>query len=145
VSSSGGLWVPLIEKAYAYFRTGGNSYGSLGFGATGAFATDLGQPLQYMYPQDNSDAGLYSIISSALQSGQVLASVTPTSIAGGAPLIGSHAYAIVSVAFQNGVVLVTMRNPWGFDGAGSDGNPNDALVTLTGTQMRMNFSSMAIF
>jgi hypothetical protein len=145
VSSSGGMWVPVIEKAYAYFRTGANSYSSLGFGSTAAVAQDLGQSVQFVYPQDNIDAGLYSVISSALQNGKVVSSVTPGSIAGGAPLVGSHAYAVVAVGLQNGVLSVVMRNPWGFDGTGSDGNASDGLVTLTGGQVRLNFSNFAIF
>jgi hypothetical protein len=29
------------------------------------------------------------------------------------------------------VTSVTLRNPWGVDGAGNDGNPNDGLVTVS--------------
>jgi hypothetical protein len=145
VSSSGGLWVPLIEKAYAYFRTGGNSYGSLGFGSTGTFAIDLGQPLQFLSPQDYQDSALYTAINNYLLSGKVVSSVTPTSIAAGAPIFGSHAYAITSVSFTGGTLLITMRNPWGFDGAGNDGNASDGLVTLTELQLRANFSYLTVF
>jgi hypothetical protein len=59
--------------------------------------------------------------------------------------VGSHAYAVVAVGLQNGVLSVVMRNPWGFDGTGSDGNASDGLVTLTGAQVRLNFSNFAIF
>jgi hypothetical protein len=27
--------------------------------------------------------------------------------------------------------FITLRNPWGFDGAGNDANPSDGYVTIT--------------
>ena len=48
-----------------------------------------------------------------------------------APLIGSHAYEVVST---NGTTVV-LRNPWGVDGAGHDSNVNDGYVTVTAAQL----------
>jgi hypothetical protein len=36
-------------------------------------------------------------------------------------------------------VSITLRNPWGNDGAGNDGNTADGYVTVTGEQFRQNF------
>lgn len=48
-----------------------------------------------------------------------------------APLIGSHAYEVVSTDGTN----VVLRNPWGVDGAGHDSNVNDGYVTITAAQL----------
>ena len=37
---------------------------------------------------------------------------------------------------SSGVVTsITLRNPWGYDGAGNDSNPYDGLVTVTPDQL----------
>ena len=61
-------------------------------------------------------------------------------VAAGAPLISYHAYQVVSVNFdQSGKpASVTLRNPWGVDGAGNDGN-NDGFVTITAAQAQGSF------
>ena len=48
----------------------------------------------------------------------------------GSPLIGNHAYTVDHV---NSDGTVTLRNPWGVDGAGSDGK-DDGYVTITAAQ-----------
>jgi hypothetical protein len=40
------------------------------------------------------------------------------------------------------VISVTVRNPWGFDGAGEDDNYWDGYVTLTGDQALSAFWSV---
>ena len=37
---------------------------------------------------------------------------------------------------------VTLRNPWGYDGAGSDSNTSDGYVTVSLEQANTNFSSV---
>jgi hypothetical protein len=51
-------------------------------------------------------------------------------------LIMGHQYTVISVTRNaRGVVTrITLRNPWGYDGAGNDGNTNDGLVTITPRQ-----------
>jgi hypothetical protein len=50
---------------------------------------------------------------------------------------------VVSVSTDaNNVMWVTLRNPWGFDGTGSDSNPNDGLVTITMAVYQANVSWM---
>ena len=52
-----------------------------------------------------------------------------------APLIGYHAYTAVSVGYDaaGAPSTLVLFNPWGVDGAGSDGF-DDGYVTVTGAQ-----------
>jgi hypothetical protein len=50
---------------------------------------------------------------------------------GGANMVTSHAYTVVSVD-ENG--NVTVRNPWGMDGYSSTDGADDGYVTLTPAQ-----------
>ena len=58
-------------------------------------------------------------------------------LTGDVPLVTGHMYTVASVQRNSaGVVTsITLRNPWGVDGAGSDGNTSDGLVTLTPAQL----------
>ena len=53
----------------------------------------------------------------------------------GAPLIGSHAYAVAGVYLDasGNPVSIRLRNPWGYDGAGDDG-ADDGYVMINGDQ-----------
>ena len=58
----------------------------------------------------------------------------------GVPLLDKHAYIVERVNYMTFgklrlPVSVVLRNPWGHDGAGNDGNKYDALVTVTGEQL----------
>lgn len=48
------------------------------------------------------------------------------------PLVDNHEYIVDKVTLDsNGTaVSITLRNPWGWDGAGSDSNTNDGIVTV---------------
>ena len=141
--ASGDQWVPIIEKAYAEFRTGGWSYGSLDTGYFGAVFSDLGFAYSSFGAVDPTT--LYNTISSAVNSGRGVTVGTNSGIGGGAPLIGFHTYTVTSAWKDgSGTMYVTLRNPWGFDGAGSDGNPGDGLVTMTIGQLQQNLQAGAI-
>ena len=53
------------------------------------------------------------------------------------PLFNFHMYTLTRVNTNSaGVVTsITLRNPWGFDGAGNDGNTSDGLITVTVDQI----------
>jgi hypothetical protein len=78
------------------------------------------------------------LIATDVGSGKAVTYATST-ITGGAPLVGYHAYTVDAVIYDsNGVATsIRLRNPWGVDGAGSDG-ANDGYVTLTASQALAN-------
>ena len=134
--ASGDLWAPIMEKAYAEFRTGSWSYSSLDEGNFGTVLSDFGVGFKSL----SGGSSLYGSIVSALNSGKGVTVGTTSSITGNAPLIYDHAYTVTSAwTDSSGTQYVQLRNPWGFDGAGSDSNPSDGLVTLTVSQLNQNF------
>lgn len=137
LGASGNQWAPLMEKAYAIFRSGSWSYSSLNYGYASSTYSDLG--VSYNSLNMSTDANTaYNTLSAALSSRKPVATASAPSI-NGAPLVASHAYSVVSANKDAwGNVSFTLRNPWGFDGAGSDSNTSDGLVTLTWAQLQAN-------
>jgi hypothetical protein len=140
---SGAVWAPIMEKAYAYFRTGNNSYASLNWGWTGSVYSDLGVANSTFSTYGNAQ-NLYATLANATLSHAVTV-ITNGNIVNGASLIGSHAYSVVNAytdAF--GTQWLTLRNPWGMDGNGNDGNTSDGLVRITLANIQANCSAGSI-
>jgi hypothetical protein len=132
------MWVAVMEKAFTYFRTSTCSYAAIESGWMSEAATALGLASKSAY---SSAAGetLLNAMSTDLGNGKAV-TYAAGNVAAGAPLVSYHAYQVVSVNFdQSGkAASLTLRNPWGVDGAGNDGN-NDAYVTITAAQAQGSF------
>jgi len=140
--SSGNQWTAIIEKAYAEFRTGAWSYNSLNWGNFNAVLSDLGQSVQGIGGDANS---IFNQIQNAVGSGKGVTYGTISSINSGAPLIASHTYTVTSAWRDgSGTGYVTLRNPWGYDGAGWDSNTSDGYVTLSMYQLQSNMMAGSI-
>jgi len=138
--SDGDLWAPIMEKAYAFFRTGANSYSSLNMGWTGDAFNALGVANTLLTIGRQSVDQIYTQFSAALGAGKAMTLISNSIIASGTPIIATHAYSITGVSRDStGALSVILRNPWGVDGAGSDANPYDGLVTLTLVQLEASF------
>jgi hypothetical protein len=135
------LWVAIMEKAWAFSRTGANTYASIAygwmsevFGALGSSTTIAGSFAD--------GASLLSYLRGELNAGKAVTFGTYI-VPADCPCIGQHAYLVERVnygwVFNGGSFLwapvsVTLRNPRGYDGAGSDANTADGYVTITGAQ-----------
>ncbi len=140
VGPSGNLWALAFEKAYAYFRTGANTYASLNIGNTGNAAADLGIATSSIAPGSSSDSTLFNLIKQNLVNSKIMIANTGSVSAN---LIVSHSYSVVATSTDaNGNMFVTLRNPWGFDGTGSDSNPNDGLVKVSLAIFKSNITWM---
>lgn len=140
--AQGSMWVTIAEKAFAHYRTGANSYASIegGWGveanlAFGSTATGNTSFLSYADAASLADQ-IYTQWSN--NNGITIGFLSIRTSAGStAPLIMSHMYTVMSV-IRDGSGVVTslvLRNPWGVDGAGNDGNTSDGLVTVTPDQI----------
>jgi hypothetical protein len=139
--ASGDIWASVFEKAYAYVRSAQNSYSSLNYGSSSQTFRTLGFSTTGYFTFDPA-ATLAAEISSSLAAGKATIVDTFTTIKSGAPLIASHSYSVVGVKTDaSGNISFTLRNPWGFDGAGSDGNSGDGLVTISLAQFVANFTN----
>jgi len=132
--ASGSMWVSIYEKAYAHFRTGANSFASLDYGwMTGVYG-ELGVAASTFALSDQTT--FHNTVSAKLAANKPV-DIGTNSVVNGAPLATKHTYSVVNTRRDaNGTVWVTLRNPWGFDGYGNDGNSSDGLLTMTFATLR---------
>jgi hypothetical protein len=132
------MWVAAVEKAFAHYRTGANTYDSL----NGGWAVEVNRAFR------SSSAGEKSIRSyssaTALANDmynrywayQAVTIGFVGSLSGNPPLIGNHMYTVAGFNRNSAgeIVSIRLRNPWGVDGTGNDGS-NDGFVTVTPAQL----------
>ena len=126
------LWVAVIEKAHAVVRSPLGGYTGLDGGWMREAYGMLG--LKSRSFRTGSADLLMRTIQSLLATGRSVTYATNQSTAD-MPLLANHAYAVVGVV-TDGAGIATglrLRNPWGNDGAGSDG-ADDGYVTITASQ-----------
>lgn len=132
------IWAAVMEKAFAYFRTGANTYASINSGWMGEVYTDLGFNSTTISPGAFSDTTLYNMLSTDLDDGQAVTFGTDN-----APnLVSDHAYTLIGVSHVNGVNMYTVRNPWGVKGDSLENS--SGIATLTYAQFIANFVDGAI-
>ncbi len=128
------LWVPLAEKAYAFFRYGQNSYASISGGWMSTTNREItGESSVWQYTS-GSTTTLANNIRSALDAGHALTLGSYSNAS--SPVVGGHAYVIMSIDENN---YVTVYNPWGVDGRSWDSNYGDGLLRLSINQIQNNY------
>ncbi len=101
------LWVELLEKCYAFYRTGADTFQSLNYGNPSTVASDLG----CTSPSFNAVSGnLYSQISNLLKANNIVCLDTVPQNPTLPNLVANHCYTVLSMDAQNNL---TLRNPWG--------------------------------
>lgn len=140
--AEGSMWVAIAEKAFAHYRRGRDSYGSIegGWGVEANLAFGATTTGNRDFLSFGSAAALADRIYTEWSSNHAITigflSVR-NSDGATAPLIMSHMYTVMSVIRDNSNVVtsIILRNPWGVDGTGNDGNYYDGLVTVTPDQI----------
>jgi len=139
LTPDGELWVALLEKAFAQFRLGQNSYASIaqGWVQEPYRAIAAGSTKNYTPSSYTSDA-LAQALADELAAGHAMAagSYSPSHAT---YITGNHAYNVRSVSLESGAWYVTVYNPYGNDGAAFDDNYWDGLLKLTIDQFRDAF------
>jgi hypothetical protein len=134
------MWVAVVEKAFAHYRRGANSYSSLqggwGVEVNRAFrAKSVGDRSINSY---SSAAAMAADLANLAAAGQAVTIGFLGARVGRVPLVMNHMYAVASIARSSSgaVASITLFNPWGTDGGGSrDSNTTDGLVTLSPAQI----------
>ncbi len=134
------LWVPIVEKAFADYQAGTNSYGSLnGTGGTSPRGTpgDVFKafgftPTSLSLSSFSTGAQFGNTVKLAVDSGfpATLSVLTPSATA---TLIANQVYTITDYSTNSSgtVTQVILRNPMGIDGGGSmDNDPQDGILTI---------------
>ncbi len=142
LTPDGETWVMLMEKAYAFFRYGQNSYSSI----SGGWMTSVVEELTGVGSQTQWTGGsvisLADHISTNLEAGHSITlgsySVPPS------PIVGSHAYAVMGIEGSGTSAYVTVYNPWGVDGKSYDSNYNDGLLRLSISAVQTCFSAAVV-
>jgi len=141
LTASGETWVAMVEKAYAFFRYGENSYSSLNWGWMADPTEEITNVATSMtWTTDMTAASLFSYIQGSLANGHAMTIGSKSTAFG--PIVGSHAYMIKSAQVVNGTSYVTVYNPWGYDGRNYDSNTSDGLVTLTIQELQNQFTAL---
>jgi hypothetical protein len=104
------IWVQVLEKAVA---TLGGGYGSIAYGGNPMIAMEelTGKAASYLSPASVSAATLQSLSNA----GDMLVFDTANSASLPYNLVGNHAYMFEGLSTVNGVAMVKLGNPWGFD------------------------------
>lgn len=142
LSAQGETWVAVVEKAYAYFRRGQNSYDSISGGwMSGPLTEFTNQSTTYMWT-DVSATAIANYINTSLTAGHAVTAAS--SYSPGNPIVGSHAYMVKGIEITAGGTFVTVYNPWGIDGASYDSNSNDGLLRVTMDNFMSNFDAVVV-
>jgi hypothetical protein len=124
------VWVAIMEKAFAEFRNGANSYQNISSGWMSEVYSDLGIANTNNFYEPNA-ADLLSQIQADLTAGDAV-TVGIDNVPSGTPLINDHAYSVVAVEKDShgNLIGLELRNPWGTVGiSGYASNNGDVTVT----------------
>jgi hypothetical protein len=133
LGAGGSVWVAIMEKAYAVFHGPTASYASIDGGWMDEVYSALGDLPKSNYGGAGA-AALISLIAGEVSLGESVTYGTNL-VSDGAPLIAGHAYTVDAIVTDShgAATGLRLRNPWGTDGAGNDGD-NDGYVTITAQQ-----------
>jgi fibronectin type 3 domain-containing protein len=136
--AAGTVWVPIMEKAFAYFRSGANTYASINAGWMGEAYTALGVNSSTVWLNTSvTEQSLFTMLSGDMAAGRA---VTFGTFSTSPNLVGGHAYSLVSaVRDAGGIARYTVRNPWGVSGTSIENS--GGYATLTFEQMKANFNA----
>ena len=127
------LWVAIMEKAMTQFMGTTASYKNIDGGWMSVAYDSMGLSEKNLWSSSVTD--LVTQLDAALTANKAV-TLGIGSVPAGAPLIGGHAYTVdhLNKDATGKVVSITLRNPWGVDGAGNDGK-DDGYVTATPAQV----------
>ena len=130
----GDTWAALIEKAYAFFRTGGDSYDSISGGWMSEALRAATGNAPVTHSPSSLSGSLFGYLQDQLSQGNAV--TLGSSYFAPAPVVGGHAYMVQRVYQDGSGQHIVVYNPWGVDGySPGDDNFYDGLVTLTPAQV----------
>jgi hypothetical protein len=132
-----------MEKAFAYFRTGANTYSSISNGWPSDVYSDLNVGSNSFNPGENflgimfhPDSSLFPECENDLWNGRPVTLCTPDHPAN---LVGDHCYTLTGVETISGTHYYIVRNPWGDSGDSLENSQGYAVLTYN--QLVSNFTN----
>jgi hypothetical protein len=112
------IWPLIIEKAYAQLHGG---YSNIANGGSPEYATEILTGMEATAHNPGSYG--FDQLQQDLAAGRPVLGWTPgdskkTELLNGVGLVGNHAYAVVDSKVEDGVQMVKVYNPWGFNQPG---------------------------
>jgi hypothetical protein len=141
--TTGELWVALVEKAFAQFRNGTNSYASIDTGPIEeGFRAMTGATTSSWSTNGQAANTLAQQLANQIAAGHAVGAISSGNIN---PIVGSHAYNVHASEFDAATATwyVTVYNPWGDDGRTWDSNYGDGLLRLTAAEFAARFQWIA--
>jgi hypothetical protein len=135
------MWVPVMEKAWAYFRNSTGTYEGIRYGYAREPYAALGVAYGEYDPYagfNDSPAEFMSNIVNALNGGYAVTLCTDSGTSHGVPVLNDrHCYTVDSVIYDSAGVAVSLvlRDPYGTDGLSGD-TTNDGYIMLSRSDAR---------
>lgn len=128
------MWALVMEKAFAYFRTGANTYASISGGWMSEVYSILGVSSSNFW-LNTGESAFFDLMQARLNQFKAVTLATSTRPS---MLVGNHAYTLVNVwKDDSGATHYVVRNPWGVSGTRAENS--GGYATLTFAQMQANF------
>ena len=143
LGAEGSVWVAVMEKAWAFFRTGAGTYDSIAAGWMDESYSALGVASQNAFAAPVNGQALLNQIRNELAAGRSVTYAVGTPAAG-SNLVGYHAYTVEGVGLDgNGnPATLRLRNPWAKDGYVSTDGANDGYLTVSAEHALASFLGM---
>ncbi|HEX8911066.1 MAG TPA: C2 family cysteine protease [Humisphaera sp.] len=134
------IWAAVVEKAMALHRTAGGKYKDAESGWSDEAYRMFGKTAGFWWTVAHSeDAMAAKMRDVLLKGGSVGVGTDPWLLV--SKVENSHAYTVLSVSAD--LKTITLRNPWGYDGKGATGDPNDGIITMSMTQFDDDFQDIS--
>lgn len=143
--AEGSTWVALMEKAWALFRKGKNSFASIEGGFMTEVAAAFGKSNTWGFSSSSNPNGVLAMLKGELDAGRSVTIGTNGAQLAGSLMVGGHAYSVESIVEDgSGGYTVTLRNPWAIDGYTTADGQQDGYVTLSSAQFGACVNAYAI-
>lgn len=135
----GSIWVPIVEKAWAFFRHGEGTYASINWGGLSEFyeALSVGNAARQFDPiRFKSEGGILEAIDGLLDDGYSVIYSTKNTQPAGSKLRPDHVLMVDRVVRNRfgAAAGVVLRDPYKADKPGALDGANDGYISLTASQ-----------
>jgi hypothetical protein len=147
LGAEGAIWVPVVEKAWAFYRRSLGTYASTDFGRAKEAYQVMGVPgvaVEESFDAFGTAAGMLAEMDDLLAQGCAVSFWTKMTLPKGAKLRESHVLMVVGVVRdgQGQPVAVVMRDPYKADTPGAIDGADDGYMTIPAADAAAAFKGL---